>query len=193
MFSSISWQEFFIVIAFSVLAYYCLTALLLFRTDIVSLLRGQVSGSMRKDDLSLSDSGSEVMGSIQPDEEPVSLRISTNTSQEIQVLSDGDPETLTEVRQSPGVESGAMLIGSVADLLQEVKTLVELIAEYKSPKEEALSLFQTLLLRYPHLRESIYQEPVNLYIYENSKSRFPFSLELDEIRRWWGPGKQRIS
>lgn len=189
MFSSISWQEFLLVIFFAVLAYYCLTAIVLFRTEIVSLFRGQISGSMRKDDLSPSDSGSEVMGSIQPDEEPVNQRISTDTARGIEVLtSEDDPETLAEVRQSPGVESGAMLIGSVADLLQEVKTLVELIAEYRSPKEEALSLFQTLLLRYPHLRESIYQEPVNLYIYENSKSRFPFSLELDEIRRWWESG-----
>lgn len=190
MFSSISWQEFLLVIVFAVLTYYCLAAIFLFRAEIVSLFRGQISGSMRKDDLPPFDSGSRVMGSIQPDEERVNQRISTDSVREIEVLpSEDDPETLAEVRQSPGIESGAMLIGSVADLLQEVKTLVELIAEYKSPKEEALSLFQTLLLRYPHLRESIYQEPVNLYIYENSKSRFPFILELGEIRRWWGPGE----
>ncbi len=187
MFNSISWQEFFLVIGFSAVAYYCLATLLLFRVEILSLFRGNFSKFGPAEDVSdVPDSESGIMGNVQ--EEPVSPRTSLDSAREIEVFpSNDDPETFSEVRQAPAAQDPAMLIGSVSDLLQEIKTLVELVVEYKSPKQEGISLFQTLLLRYPHLRDSIYQEPVNLYIYETAKSRFHFELELDEIRQWWGP------
>lgn len=190
MFNSISWQEFLLVVSLSVVGYYCLATLLLFRLEIVSLFRAQSSKSTPADEVSdVPDSGPGVMGTIQHQEESLIQRTSIDTAREIEVFpSNDDPETFSEVTERDPAENGAMLIGSVADLLQEIKTLVELVAEYKSPKEEGISLFQTLLLRYPYLRDSIYQEPVNLYIYEAAKSRFHFDLELEEIRQWWVAG-----
>lgn len=186
MFNSISWPEFFLFIGFSALAYYCLATLLLFRLEILSFLRANFSKSALAEDVSeVPDPGAGIMGSVQP-EEPVTPRTSLDSARELEVFpSNDDPEIFSEVKQGPSAQDPALLIGSVADLLQEIKTLIELIAEYKSPKQEGTSLFQTLLLRYPHLWKSTYEEPVNLYIYETAKSRFHFELGLDEIRQWW--------
>ncbi|MEX2233510.1 MAG: hypothetical protein WD824_15205 [Cyclobacteriaceae bacterium] len=189
MFTSISWQEFFLVISFSVVSYYCLATLLLFRQEITSLFRGHSFNLRPADEVSeFADSGPGIMGTIQHQEESVNQRTSINAAWEIEVFpSNDDPETFSDIKQGPSPENAAMLIGSVADLLQEIKTLVELVGEYKSAKEEGSSLFQTLFSRYPHLRESIYQEPINLYIYQTAKSTFDFDLELQEIRQWWAP------
>ena len=194
MFNSISWQEFFLLIGLSALAYYSLTILLLFRTEVFSLFRDRFSRSPPVNQVpDVPDSEPGMMGNVQKGE-PVSLRTSLDSARDIEVFpSNEGPESFSEVEQMPSAQDPSLLIGSVADLLQEIKTLVELIAQYKSPKEEATSLFQTLLLRYPHLRDSIYLEPVNFYICETAKSRFHFELNLDEIRQCWGTRHDTIS
>lgn len=185
MFSSITWEIFLTTVLAVVSCYYGITTLLLYHQEIIQYVktRGQqhpVSPQPTK----VAASSHSVMGSIQ-EESSRELRSTISPAEEISVASDDDqPETVT----SPEVVSWTrdnLLIGSVADLLQEVKTLSQLMAECESDKAEGESLFKTLLLRYPHLRGTIYRDAVNLFIIDAARNHFVFDLSLSEINSWW--------
>lgn len=185
MFNSITWEIFLTTVAAVIGGYYGITTLLLYHQEIIRWLktRGQqsIGASQSKNNTS---SSHVVMGSTQP--EPLhEVRSTVSPVEEINITTGNEvPETVT----SPEVLSSTSdqaLMSSVSTLLQEIKTVSQLIAECNSDKTESESLFRTLLLRYSHLRTTTYRDAITLFILNAARNQFAFELSLPEINTWW--------
>lgn len=184
MFSSITWELFLTTACVIIGSYYGITTLLLYHREITQWIksRGQ-QPVVKATPTTVSASPFGVMGNIQ-EASTQALRSSVGTASEINVAeSDEQPDTVYSPEASSSEEH--LLIGSIADLLQEVKTVSQLIAECKSDKAEGESLFRTLLLRYPHLRSTTYREAINFYILDAARNQFSFDLSSSEVNTWW--------
>ena len=184
MFTSITWELFFTAILLIAGGYYGITVLLLYHHEIIHWFksRSQQSRVSTPEHSVESTPSVGIMGGANRDNANEPLRTSVKTEEVAIAASDDEPETI----HSPTLlAKDDLLIGSVADLLQEIKTLVQLVAEYKSDKIESQSLFHALLIRYPHLRDTSYQEAIGLYICEAAKGQFSFDISLKEVSTWW--------
>jgi hypothetical protein len=65
----------------------------------------------------------------------------------------------------------------------EIEALSQVVAEVD--KEECISLFQSLLSRYPQFYGSDSQEEVNLIIYNSLLKNERFQIDTTEIISWW--------
>jgi hypothetical protein len=183
MFSSINWEIFITTCALLIGGYYFISTLLLFHKEIIHWVKSRGQSAVESE-FSNGDCETRVdmMGGVRK-ESFHDLRSSNTSAEEIDVVSDAEePESISSPAQ---MHPDSLLIGSVSDLLQEIKTVVQLVAECKSDRNESTSLFRTLLLRYPHLRSSNYQEVVSQYILDTAKPEVPFELSMEEIRTWW--------
>jgi hypothetical protein len=185
MFSSITWEFFLTALMAAIGSYYGITTLLLYYREIIQWIKSNGQQPVvQAESTGAAKPSHAVMGGIQK-ESTQELRSSVGTAEEIYAApTSEEPETVT----SPEAETSShdsLLIGSVADLLQEVKTLSQLLAEYKSDKVEGESLFRTLLLRYPHLRSTTYRQAINFYIVDASLNQFSFDLSSSEVNAWW--------
>jgi len=190
MFTSITWEIFFTAILLIVGGYYSITALLLYHKEIVQWFkfRSQQSTVTTPEREPESSPSVGIMGGINQGNTSAPLKTSVNIEEVAIAASDDEPEII----HSPTLQvKDDLLIGSVADLLQEIKTLVQLVAEYKSDKSETQSLFHALLVRYPHLRDTTYQEAIGLYICDAAKGQFSFDVSPKEVSAWWN--EERIT
>lgn len=184
MFTSITWEIFFTATALIVGSYYGITALLLYHKEIVQWFKSKSQQSLVTTHEREAESTPSVgvMGGINQDTTRAPLKTSVNIEEVAIAVSDDEPETI----HSPVIQvKDDLLIGSVADLLQEIKTLVQLIAEYKTDKSESQSLFHALLIRYSHLCNTSYQDAIGLYICMEAKDQFSFDLSAKEVATWW--------
>lgn len=197
MFSIITWEIFIITSLLLTAGYYSVTTLLLFHKEIVQWFKPRSKTSSEAANsihFKIPQSG-PVMGDIALEDKTAANRVTEINLEDVaigQPENEDEPDTIIPSQNSV-TGKGDPLIASVADLLYEIKTLVDLIAEYSSDKAETVSLFKALLLRYPHLRGTMYQQVVNHYLSEASKSQFSFDLPLAEVITWWeaetSPGK----
>lgn len=192
MFESISWQEFLSTIALTVGGYYAITTLLLYSNEIKSIFkqkeRKQIT-SESTEDQNDSNESIDLMGKVKYDTEvnvPHEMLIAV---EEIQVQSSNENEEAVE--GSVSVKADVVIIGTIADLLQEVKALSAAVKD--SGKEEAVSLFTTLLSRYRQLVGTRYQEAVSLFIYDACKDKCEFNIEPNEIKSWWSEAESLSS
>lgn len=63
--------------------------------------------------------------------------------------------------------SEALLVGTIADLLEEIKNLWFDIRRTEKSKEETSRLFQSLLSRYRPSIGANYRDVINLFIYDS--------------------------
>jgi hypothetical protein len=185
MFSSITWEFFTTTLMAAIGSYYAITTLLLYHREIIQRIKSSGQQSVGQAEYTTVEKPSHtVMGGIQK-ESTQELRSSIGTAEEIYAApASEEPETVT-LPEAETSSHDSLLIGSVADLLQEVKTLSQLLADYKSDKAEGESLFRTLFLRYPHLRSTTYRQAINFYIVDASRSQFSFDLSSSEVNAWW--------
>jgi hypothetical protein len=185
MFSSITWELFLTAVVVAIGGYYGITTLLLYHQEITQWVKSRGQSPVEQmGATAVSEPSLSVMGNIQKGSTQ-ELRSSVGTAEEINVaVTDEEPETVTSPEASKSSDDH-LLIGSIADLLQEVKTISQLIAECKSDKAEGESLFITLLLRYPHLRSTTYRDAINLYIVDAARNQFSFDLSSSEVNTWW--------
>jgi hypothetical protein len=189
MFNSITWEIYTTAALVIALGYYVITSLLLYSSE---LMRWVKSRSISSNDLPLRETESisaqdSVIGGINQQEGSIDQRTSSVNLDAIAVTSQDEiqedivlPKTTTA-----SSTSDHLLVGSVASLLEEIKTLVNLIVEYKSSKAEAAEFFHALFLRYPQLLNTTYQEAINLYILDIAQNQFSFDLSLKELAAWW--------
>ncbi|SKC85152.1 hypothetical protein [Ohtaekwangia koreensis] len=183
MFTSITWEFFVTALVAAIGSYYGITTLLLYHREIIQWIKSSGQQPVAQtESTGIAEPSHAVMGGIQK-ESTQELRSSVAAAEEIYAdTTDEEPETVTSPEAS---SQDTLLIGSVADLLQEVKTLSQLLAEYKSDKAEGESLFRTLLLRYPHLRSTTYRDAINFYIVDAGRQQFSFDLSSSEVNAWW--------
>lgn len=188
MFTSITWEIFLTAIFGIVSVYYAITSLLLYSGELKAWATGKVKPVAQHSlgDPNPTPIANDIMGDVNHSEVGAVQHMSIIGENNIAINStDEVPEPIQIPRQGPAVQTDTILVGSVADLLEEIKTLVNLIVEYKSSKAEAAEFFHALFLRYPQLLNTSYKEAINLYILDIAQNKFSFELSLKELASWW--------
>lgn len=183
MFTSITWELFFAAILLSGTGYYTVTVLLLYHSEIIQWVRSRSQQSVGPNPEPHIEPrpNRNIMGEIN---QVYSAPVKTSVPTEELAIADSDDEPET-IQTSVPSEKADLLIGNIADLLQEIKTLVRHVSENKSDKAESQSLFQALLIHHQQLRNTTYQDAISLYICNEAKDQFSFDLSVNEVNTWW--------
>jgi hypothetical protein len=171
MLKSISWQLFLTVMSALALIYFSVLALIFYRLEIRNLFSGRVRLTSPDTPKEKRRSNS-LVGQIKEEEE-----IQDNDVAETTLSSD----QLNPVEATPQ----DALLGTVADLLKDLKAIIDSIVSGKTEKGESLVLIKAVFSRYAQLIGTNYQQSINLFLYENAIDQFSFELTLDEIQKLW--------
>lgn len=171
MLKSISWQEFLTVIAGIAAIYYAVLGVFFYGDKIRSIFssREEASDTVPKPSKRKSHS---LIGQIKEDEG---------------ITDDFDENLISsaDLNVSEQPKQDNLLLGTVADVLRELKNLFQTIVDDKMPKEASLLLIATLIERYAQLKDSNYQHSITLFIHENAVDQFGFELTMEEIQSLW--------
>ena len=180
MLNSISWQEFFQTVIVAVGGYYAISILLLYSKDITQKIQAFKTRSVNTEPQAAQKGLNSLMGAIKNEQpsEAISSNQKVVSSAEISI-SENASNTAAKYLED------ASLIGTVSDLLQEIKVIADMIAESEGNKEDAASAFQALLKNYLHLSATKYQESIDLVIYDHCKSQCALQIEMSDIKSWW--------
>lgn len=189
MFNSISWQEYFSVIALLVAGYYGITILFFYRNEIGNIFNQKSSKNINHDsseDQSESIESNPLMGGIKYE----SFAQSQVSREEISIAEEISFAPLTKADEAiQGTLDNA--INRLASTLRtEIESLLEVIA--KDDKRETSTFFQALLHNYPQLVGTDFQEESSKYICDALNNSFAFQIELNEVKSWW-PARQPMS
>lgn len=169
MLKSISWQEFLTVLSVLSLIYYSILGLVYYRVEIKNLIsgKGKTDASPRPS----TRRSNSLVGQIREEED---------------INDDEDQSTISSDQINP-VHNHPQdaLLGTVADLLKDLKEIIDSISTRKIEKGESLALIKAVFSRYEQLRGTNYQQSVDLFLYENAIDQFPFELSLEEIQKLW--------
>ncbi|MGC3947983.1 MAG: hypothetical protein QM762_26320 [Chryseolinea sp.] len=187
MFYSISWQTYLTLAVSFLVAYYCITGLLLYYREIIQFIKQHRIPTTpltpnQKESL-IPDPPTEIIGP-HSSSATTKLPIATVDSDEI-IVAASENSNSPQSELSKLSDPGSIIVGSIADLLNELKTLISLFAEYGSPKAECASLFAACFQKYPHLKGTTYQHAISAYVCEESKDHLQFALTLDDVQQWW--------
>lgn len=94
-------------------------------------------------------------------------------------------ELLISPDQEQLTASDSMIIGTIADLLQESNILAKKIAHDNNTLEECASLFQSLLQRYPQLNNAAYKDAISISLHHTCKNKLDLEYSLEQIKAWW--------
>ncbi|NOS90614.1 MAG: hypothetical protein HOP30_01715 [Cyclobacteriaceae bacterium] len=177
MFNSISWEQFLTAAGLLIGGYYLITTVAFYHREIFEWITNKNKSKTPTPERE--QPVGNLMGKVQP-EQARPIRKQTVAADELQFgpsAKDDEPEESTS--------NIKMITGSVADLLQEIKTLADMIAENNSPHEEGIPLFKSLLEHYPNVRDSPFREAVTIVIHTTCKETCHFDVELNEVKQWW--------
>lgn len=184
MFNSISWEEFLSAIGVIVGGYYAITTLLLYSEEIKSIFsqrQRKVIGNDTSDDQNDSNESIDLMGSVKyetavnvPHEKVVESE--EINAQPLKEIEDAIDEVIVN---TPDV----LIAKSVAELLREIRAVITELSQ--GSREEIISIYQSLLQRYPQLTGTNYQEEISQFIYDSLSTNTTHSFTLDEIKSWW--------
>ena len=171
MLKSLSWQEFLTGIAGIAAIYYAILGVIYYGDKIKSIFSGRESPVETIPKKTARKSHS-LIGQIKEEEG---------------IADEADQALISSVDLTVSEKSKQdnLLIGTVADVLKELKNLFQTIIDDKMPKAESLQLIGTLIERYNQLKETQYQHSINLFIHENAVDQFGFELTLEEIQSLW--------
>ena len=182
MFNTISWQEFLSTISLIAGSYYVIAVLLLYGGEITNILKQRQSKQIHSEiseDQNDSNEVNDLMGEVKNERDVPHENVIG--PEDISVLPNQEPEE--PITQSITAQPEAVVVSTVAGLLQEVKTLVASFEH--SDKEEIKLLFQHLLSRYPQLLQTTYHDAITFSIANSLKEKSEMQFELNEIKSWW--------
>lgn len=183
MFNSVSWQDFLTTLAIAAGSYYVITALLLFSGEIKSIFTQKqlkAIASEEVEDQSDSNESNDLMGKVKYE---TLVNVPHEKVVDPKDIETQPPREAEEAIQAKVLSPEALLVGSVADLLEEIKIILSEITT--GNKDEITSIFQSLLSRYPQLIATNYQEEINLFLVDTLSTHAAQGFELDEIKTWW--------
>jgi hypothetical protein len=127
------------------------------------------------------------MGSINPqkDEDQIYIKTKENGEANITQVEDSSAGKEHPVDAEPPLSLDTFLLGTIADLIKEIKTLIQLLSENGGIKEDFLNMVATLLARYPNLKNTAYQDTISIFLVNECKGKFQFEISLDEIKMLW--------
>lgn len=175
MLYSISWSHFFIAAGIITAVYYAITFILLFSDEVKSLMKG---ASKPVESTGLESGSTNLLGHAHP--EPTrAIKEEFISSETLDVVRSDQPEDPEFSSKS----SDELLTGSVADLLDEIKLKLPGIAEWN--KDEVFALIRELIMKYPMLKATVYQESINHFIANKCSDHFEWTVEPEEIGKLW--------
>ncbi len=183
MFNSISWQDFLTTLAAAAGSYYVITALLLFSGEIKSIFtqkQPKAIASEELDDQNDSDESIDLMGKVKYETLANVPHEKIVESEEIEAQ---PPRKAEEPIQAKVLSPESLLVGSVADLLEEIKIILNELTP--SNKEEVASIFRSLLSRYPQLIGTNYQGEINYFLLNALTENASTAFDANEIKAWW--------
>jgi hypothetical protein len=175
MFNSISWQQFFYTLLTSLGAYYIISFLLLYSKEVIQKFKGKPD---QPDSAPPEFKGpaNDLMGAIKKD-------VPNRHEQSVEA---NDINIVAESKQSPSIEGDdALLVGSVSDLLHEIKILIKVIKEGAGTHDDAVPMITSLLSNYEQLVNTKYQTSISLFIHEQLQSEFASQADLKAIEHLW--------
>lgn len=176
MLNSISWSVFLTAITLLIAVYYAVSSVLYYRHEISNLFRRKnLPDSNIISNRVVADH--PLMGTTKPEAPKIIRKQSVSTEE---LLFAPPP-----IKETPTSDSDPIIIGTIADLLQESKDLAKSMAETTTSKEECASLFQALLERYPQLNNSTYKDAISISLFHTCKTELGISCTLEEISSWW--------
>lgn len=183
MLNSISWQEFLLFFLSLICAYYVIATLLLYSRDIITFIRHRL---FSRDSTSTIppphdySTGSDIMGVtvFQSHQHHVPREVSSTTD-EILAAPLKEPEETIAFSDNHQIT----LIGTIADLLQDINTLSPITRN--SSQEECITLFKTLLAKYSMIPGTEYETMINTFISSTCKENGPADFDVAEIKSWW--------
>lgn len=185
MFNSITWESFLYASTLLIGGYYVVTTLLLYHQEIIAWFKPKpfaLTTTAPLPEEPTAEQHEPVMGSVRVEDEWQHKRTALIDSAEVLIAEDTTGE-MPDTVATPGQTD--LLNGSVADLMQEINTLLEMAAEYNSSKEEVAPLFAAVFERYTHLKNTAYAQAINRHVCEEGKTKFAFDLQPIEVRAWW--------
>lgn len=183
MLTSISWQDFFLIVAILIGGYYGIITLLLYWVEITNIFKQRrstrSSQDTRQDQAGTNES--DLMGGVRYESSKTQLapRESTTNSDELAVAPSQEVEEPFNVID---IEEES-LTNDFATLQAEINSLAEIAS--LSTREESTSLFKTLLSNYPQFIGNHYQQSASQCIYDSCKEFCLHHFELNEITTWW--------
>ena len=183
MFNSISWQDFLTTLAIAAGSYYVITALLLFSGEIKSIFAQRQSKAIVAEELedqNDSNESNDLMGKVKYE---TLVNVPHEKVVEPEEIETQPPREAEEAIEAKVLSPEALLVGSVADLLEEIKIILNELTT--GNKDEIALLFQSLLSRYPQLIGTNYQEEINLFLLDALATHSAYGFELNEIKSWW--------
>lgn len=181
MLSSIAWQEYIIGMAVLVGGYYIISLSVLYYREITHWCKARFISTASPVPKCIPDDS--IIGGVNQDGSSPSIRSNTIAPEDIAVApTTTEPETI-DIKDTD--QPHDLIIGSVADLLEEIKQLLQLIKDGSMGIEESSTLFNALLIRYPQLASTTYKDAITLYICNAAKNQLSFELQHKQVSDWW--------
>lgn len=181
MLHQISWYTYVVSIISLAILYYLYVGLTFYKAELKALLnkftgRQPAIKAAGNSDLQIPDY--DIMGKAAPE------AVEFVTQEE---LSFGPPDDFEEqVRKAiPVSENNSRLIVNFSEMVSEVKTLIRVINESSETKENFEMLFRLIILKYPALRGTLYQQQINDFLMEEGAPAFSFSLNETDLVNYW--------
>lgn len=186
MFHFISWQLFLTALVLLIVVYYLITSPLLFYKEISQRFKERLNPSVKSNTTTEKQSTSQLhdnlMGIVNQTTK-ISQPATPSTPTPEDFITNGSDDESDYINLTP--IDNEMLIGSVADLLEEIKQLVIIIAEDRTGKMKSKALFNALFIRYPLLHNTSYSQAINFYLLKEAQDKFTFTLTAEELSSWW--------
>ncbi len=178
MFEIFSWSEYLFGLLIAAVAYYIFITLTFYRKEVLNPTQFVKQGNKGEEITMPSTKQPDLLGKARPDSFPVSNYVSLENQDQL-VIAEAKPKSTNNT------DSDTLLIGSIADLLQEAKTLIQVIAENKPEKEQTIDMIQALLSRYSHLSETKFRSAINLIILDLIKEDLSIDTNPTDIDQLW--------
>ena len=176
MFNSISWQQFFYTLLTVLGAYYIISFLLLYSKEIIQKFKGK-AGQSASEPPEFKGPTKDLMGAIKKD-------LPNNRHE--QSIEAHEVNIVAETKQFTSIDGeDALLVGSVSDILQEIKILIKVTKESNGTHDDVVPMVTSLLSNYEQLINTKYQASISLFIHDQLQNEFATQADLKTVESWW--------
>jgi hypothetical protein len=160
----LTWGVFGLAMAAALLIYYLIVAICCYRQELGAFFKGR---SVQPISAAKKEDGYNGMGEVKEDEAEMNLVNSHD-------LDFAGSEEMPADRDKIKV----LLLGSMADFMHELKTLVRITIESEDTKENFICLFRLIASKYPQLTDGAFNGAIVSYVQD---SGLPFAISAEDI------------
>jgi hypothetical protein len=172
LFRQISWEQFAVLLGTVMLLYYAAVGWHYYKRELTAL--------WQKEEPQTSDTSPVIMGASKAEEgrsEVASEELVFDVPEEQQEETAKKPQNrISPLLQQISSEHQAAMLGRVADVLEEIKTLLDMAKESGEAKENLLDTLQLLAPKLSAFSGTNYPDALTLYLLEEIRKRFPFEV-----------------